>query len=126
MPIERAVPRMVLAAASTVDAFMSGIFCVAMAMICFSVTLPTFSLFGVPEPLGTPAAFSRSTGAGGVWVFAPDGTHLGIIRLPEIPANLAFGGPDLRTLFLTARTSVYSLQVKTPGLPHPHYARHGG
>jgi gluconolactonase len=59
------------------------------------------------------------TGPGGTWVFAPDGTRLGIIRTPEVPANLAFGGPDLRTLFLTARTSVYTLRVKVPGQPHP-------
>ncbi len=61
------------------------------------------------------------TGPGGTWVFAPDGTRLGIIRTPEIPANLAFGGPDLRTLFLTARTSVYTLRMKVPGQPHPWY-----
>jgi gluconolactonase len=61
------------------------------------------------------------TGPGGTWVFAPDGTRLGIIRTPEVPANLAFGGPDLRTLFFTARTSVYTLRVKTPGHPHPWY-----
>ena len=61
------------------------------------------------------------TGPGGTWVFAPDGTRLGIIRTPEVPANLAFGGPDLRTLFFTARTSVYTLRVKTPGQPHPWY-----
>ena len=61
------------------------------------------------------------TGPGGTWVFAPDGARLGIIRTPEVPANLAFGGPDLRTLFFTARTSVYTLRVKTPGLPHPWY-----
>lgn len=61
------------------------------------------------------------TGPGGTWVFAPDSTRLGIIRTPEIPANLAFGGPDLRTLFFTARTSVYTLRVKTPGRPHPWY-----
>ena len=61
------------------------------------------------------------TGPGGTWVFAPDGTRLGIIRTPEIPANLAFGGPDLRTLFFTARTSVYTLRVKVPGQPHPWY-----
>ncbi len=59
------------------------------------------------------------TGPGGTWVFAPDGARLGIIRTPEVPANLAFGGPDLRTLFLTARTSVYTLRVKVPGQPHP-------
>jgi gluconolactonase len=63
------------------------------------------------------------TGPGGTWVFAPDGTRLGIIRTPEVPANLAFGGSDLRTLFLTARTSIYSLRVRTPGQPHPWYRR---
>ena len=65
------------------------------------------------------------TGPGGTWVFAPDGARLGILRTPEVPANLAFGGPDLRTLFLTARTSVYAVRVKTPGQPHPWYARRG-
>jgi gluconolactonase len=65
------------------------------------------------------------TGPGGTWVFAPDGTRLGIIRTPEVPANLAFGGPDLLTLFLTARTSVYSLRVKVPGQPHPWYRLRG-
>jgi gluconolactonase len=61
------------------------------------------------------------TGPGGTWVFAPDGTRLGIIRTPEVPANLAFGGSDLRTLFFTARTSVYTLRVRAPGQPHPWY-----
>jgi gluconolactonase len=61
------------------------------------------------------------TGPGGTWVFGPDGTRLGIIRTPEVPANLAFGDPDLRTLFFTARTSIYTLRVKVPGQPHPWY-----
>lgn len=61
------------------------------------------------------------TGPGGTWVFAPDGARLGIIRTPEVPANLAFGGPDLRTLFFTARTSVYTLRAKVPGQLHPWY-----
>jgi gluconolactonase len=61
------------------------------------------------------------TGPAGTWVFAPDGQRLGIIRTPEVPANLCFGGPDLRTLFLTARTSVYTLRVNVPGQPHPWY-----
>jgi gluconolactonase len=61
------------------------------------------------------------TGPGGTWVFAPDGTRLGIIRTPEVPANLAFGGPDLQTLFFTARTSIYTLRAKVPGQPHPWY-----
>jgi gluconolactonase len=66
------------------------------------------------------------TGPGGTWVFAPDGTRLGIIRTPEVPANLAFGGPDLRTLFFTARTSVYTVQGKTAGQPHPWYRARWG
>jgi gluconolactonase len=61
------------------------------------------------------------TGPGGTWVFAPDGTRLGIIRTPEVPANVAFGGPDLKTLFLTARTSIYALRVTVAGQPHPWY-----
>ena len=44
-----------------------------------------------------------------------------IIRTPEVPANLAFGGPDLKTIFFTARTSVYTLRSKVPGQPHPWY-----
>lgn len=65
------------------------------------------------------------TGAGGTWVFAPDGTRLGIIRTPEVPANIAFGGPDLRTLFFTAHTSVYTMRMKVPGQPHPWYRQRG-
>lgn len=60
------------------------------------------------------------TGPGGTWVFAPDGTRIGILTTPEVPANLAFGGPDMKTILFTAHSSVYSLRVKTPGLPgHP-------
>jgi gluconolactonase len=43
------------------------------------------------------------------------------MRTPEVPANLAFGGPDLRTLFFTAKTSIYTLRMKVPGQPHPWY-----
>jgi hypothetical protein len=64
--MERAVPRMLLEAVSTELAFRSGIFLVAISRICFSVTLPIFSLLGVPEPFSMPAAFSSRTAAGGV------------------------------------------------------------
>jgi gluconolactonase len=63
------------------------------------------------------------TGTGGVWVFEPDGSRIGIIETPEVCANIAFGGSDLRTLLLTASTSVYTLRVKVPGLPHPFAKR---
>ena len=58
-------------------------------------------------------------GPGGCWVFEPSGDLLGVIRLPENPANCAWGGPDNRTMFVTARTSVYSLRMKTPGVRVP-------
>jgi gluconolactonase len=63
------------------------------------------------------------TGPGGTWVFAPSGEKLGVIKTPEVPANLCFGGSDLKTLFFTGRTSIYSLRVKVPGQPHPWYNR---
>jgi gluconolactonase len=62
------------------------------------------------------------TGPEGVWVFDPSGRHLGIIRLPEIPANCAWGGPDHRTMLFTARTSVYTMRLKTPGTRIPRAA----
>ena len=75
---------------------------------------------GVPDGMKVDAEGRvYCTGSGGVWVFAPDGEHLGIIRVPEIPANCAFGGPDFRTMLFTARTSVYSLRMTTPGAPLP-------
>lgn len=55
------------------------------------------------------------TGPGGIWVWAPDGTHLGTILLPESAANLNWGDADYRTLYITARTSVYRLRTKTRG-----------
>ena len=75
---------------------------------------------GVPDGMKVDAEGRvYCTGSGGVWVFAPGGEHLGIIRVPEIPANCAFGGPDFRTMLFTARTSVYSLRMTTPGAPLP-------
>jgi gluconolactonase len=65
------------------------------------------------------------TGPGGIWVFAPDGKRVGIIRWPEQAVNFAFGGPDLRTLLCCAHTSVYTLRVKVPGNPHPWYKLRG-
>jgi gluconolactonase len=52
-------------------------------------------------------------------VFDASGKHLGIIKLPEIPANCAWGGPDNRTMLFTARTSVFSMRMKIPGTAIP-------
>ncbi len=55
------------------------------------------------------------TGPKGIWVWGPDGTHLGTIAMPEQPANLTWGGKDLSTLYITATTSVYRLHTHTHG-----------
>jgi gluconolactonase len=55
------------------------------------------------------------TGPRGIWVWDPHGRHLGTIVMPEQPANLAWGGNDGRTLYITATTSVYSLPTTTRG-----------
>lgn len=82
---------------------------------------------GVPDGMKLDAAGRIfCTGVGGVWVFGPDGGKIGVIATAEVCANIAFGGADLRTLFLTASTSVLTLRVKTPGLPHPWYKVRGG
>ncbi|MCH2134637.1 MAG: SMP-30/gluconolactonase/LRE family protein [Phycisphaerales bacterium] len=51
------------------------------------------------------------TGPGGVWVFSPEGTHLGTVHVPEVVGNLHWGGPDWRTLFIPSTTSLYSIPV---------------
>ena len=55
-------------------------------------------------------------GSGGIWVVEPDGTVLGVIKGPEVPRNVAFGGPDFRTIYATPGESLYSFRVKTPGI----------
>ena len=55
-------------------------------------------------------------GSGGIWVIAPSGDLIGVIRTPEVVRNLAFGGPDSRTLYLTPGGSLSQLEVKTPGI----------
>lgn len=56
-----------------------------------------------------------ATGPGGVWVFSPDGKHLGTIKTPEIPANVAWGDEDGRTLYITAISSVYRIKTSIMG-----------
>jgi sugar lactone lactonase YvrE len=50
-----------------------------------------------------------------VWIYDRNGKPLGALEVPERPGSLAFGGPDRRTLFIGARTSLYSIRTKVPG-----------
>ncbi|MGE3108055.1 MAG: SMP-30/gluconolactonase/LRE family protein [Phycisphaerales bacterium] len=56
-----------------------------------------------------------SSGPGGVWIISPAGVHLGTLKCPELPANMAWGGPDGKTLYLTARTGLYRVGLSIPG-----------
>jgi gluconolactonase len=54
-------------------------------------------------------------GYDGVHIFAPDGTRIGLIRLPEICGNVCFGGTKRNRLFMTASQSLYAVYVETQG-----------
>jgi len=67
---------------------------------------------GIPDGIRCDEFGNVWSSAGdGAQIFAPSGTRIGRILLPESAANLAFGGPTGRTLYLTARTSLYSIET---------------
>jgi gluconolactonase len=55
-----------------------------------------------------------ASGPGGVWVFSPDGKHLGTIKPGETPANCGWGD-DGKTLYITARTGIYRIKLAVAG-----------
>lgn len=62
------------------------------------------------------------TARGGIWVLDPSGDLLGIIRTPEVCANLTWGGDDWRTLFLCMSTTVRTIRTRVASDP---LTRHG-
>jgi gluconolactonase len=54
------------------------------------------------------------SGPGGLWVFSPDGKHLGTIKPPETPANCNWGD-DGKSLYITARTGLYRIKLAVAG-----------
>lgn len=58
-----------------------------------------------------------TTGLPAVKVYDSKGNDLGVIRIPEMTRNCAFGGSENKTLFITASTSVYRIQLKVKGSP---------
>jgi len=59
------------------------------------------------------------TGPGGIWVIAPDGTHIGTILSDAIPINMNWGGDDWRTLYFTGLTTLNRVRLDIPGIPVP-------
>jgi gluconolactonase len=56
------------------------------------------------------------SGPGGIWILSPQAKHIGTIQAPELPANFAWGDDDGKTLYMTARTSLYRIRLKVPGI----------
>ena len=59
------------------------------------------------------------TGPDGVWVFSPEGEHLGVVGIPENVGNLHWGGPDWNWMFVCASTGLYRFQAKVSGRREP-------
>ena len=55
------------------------------------------------------------SGPGGLWILSPEGKHLGTLRGPEHPHNMAWGGADKRTLYLAAQTGIYRIRLNAIG-----------
>ncbi|MDP6458330.1 MAG: SMP-30/gluconolactonase/LRE family protein [Candidatus Bathyarchaeota archaeon] len=70
---------------------------------------------GNPDGMKVDVEGNLYVATAGIWVFSEEGKHLGIIKIPEIPANLAWGGKDWKTLYITARTSLYCVKTKVEG-----------
>lgn len=60
------------------------------------------------------------TGPGGIWVFTPEGEHLGVVEIPESVGNLCFGGPGWSSMFVPACTSLYRFVTKVAGRREPY------
>jgi len=53
--------------------------------------------------------------SGQVWIYDRTGKEIGVLEIPDRPGSLVFGGPDKRTLFIGARSSLYSIRTELPG-----------
>jgi gluconolactonase len=72
--------------------------------------------YGVPDGMKCDQAGNIwCTGQGGIWVISPSGHQIGLVETPEIPANLAWGGPTFQTLYVCATRSVYSIPTRVRG-----------
>ncbi|MBV8071476.1 MAG: SMP-30/gluconolactonase/LRE family protein [Acidobacteriaceae bacterium] len=56
-----------------------------------------------------------SAGPGGIWIFSPEGKHLGTVDLPDATGNLAWGDEDWKTLYITSSGNIYRLRTNAVG-----------
>jgi gluconolactonase len=75
---------------------------------------------GIPDGIRTDIFGNLWSSAGdGVHCFAPDGTLIGKVLVPEVVSNLCFGGPRRNQLFITGTTSLYRIYLATTGAQRP-------
>jgi len=78
---------------------------------------PTGDGEGVPDGMKIDSQENLyCTGPGGIHVFDAGAECLGVIRIPEAVANFTWGDDDMRSLFVTASSSLYRVRVKVPGI----------
>ena len=70
---------------------------------------------GTPDGLRVAASGNLYIAARGIAVYTAQGKLLRTIVIPETPVNCTFGDPDLRTLYVTARTSLYRVRLSENG-----------
>jgi gluconolactonase len=70
---------------------------------------------GTPDGLRVAESGNLYIASRGIAVYTPQGKFLRMIEFPETPANCAFGDADLRTLYVTARTSLYRVRLSENG-----------
>jgi len=92
----------------------------------FASGIVSASEAGVPDGMKCDAQGNLwVTGPGGVWVYSICGELIGKLRVPELVGNLTWGGPDWRTLFLTATHSLYAVDTKVGPRPEPYMKARG-
>lgn len=83
--------------------------------IFFDVTSQTAE--GLPDGMKVDSRGNLyCTGPGGIWIFSPEGKHLGTIQPSEVPANCGWGDKDGKTLYMTARTGLYRIKLSIAGI----------
>jgi len=92
----------------------------------FAIPLDADGVAGTPVPFADGSTDGMTVDCAGnvyltngdVIVLDPSGTELGRVTLDGNPSNLAFGGDDARTLFITARNTLFKIRMNVPGTPY--------
>ena len=73
---------------------------------------------GVPDGICVDEKGDLYVAANQIQVYSPEGKPIGMVPIEETPSNCAFGDPDLGSLYITARTSVYRVRLDVKGISY--------